>query len=504
MAIGAGALLAACGASSSASAPHGAGTPKRGGTLRAAITGGSSADTLNPLNALSNVDYARIQNLFEGLVEVAPSGESKMVLAEEITPNVHGDLWTVRLRRGIEFHDGRELTAADVIYSLRAILNPKSPGIGAPALTAINTTTLKKLDRYTVSVPCRTPFATFVEALAIPGYCDVVPVGFDPKRPVGTGPFKFVSFSPGVQSTFTRHANYWRAGRPYLDSVVITDYADETSQVNALVAGQVDVVNLLSIDSLAEVQSSGKQVLSSPGGGWNPIVMRTDVSPFNDVRVRQAMRVAIDRQQMLELVFGGRGTLGNDIFGIWSSDYDRSIPQRKQDIALAKSLLKQAGREGLTVELVIAPIAQGTVKMAQVLAQQVSAAGINVKLRQVTVAEMFGPNFTKWPFAENYWYYNFYLPNVALATLSSAPYNDTHFSDPRYDSLYRGAIAELDASKRAEIAHEMQMIDYTQGGLIVPFFPPVIDGYATNVHGLVPSKSGISLNSFQFTDLWLA
>src|SRR4029077_19751779 len=129
-------------------------------------------------------------------------------------------------------HDGRELTADDVIYSIRAILNPKAPGIGAPALAPIDTASLKKLDKYTVSVPCKTPFATFVEALAIPGYSAIIPTGFDQRHPVGTGPFKVVSFTPGVQSTFTRHAHYWQTGRPYLERVVITDYADETSQVN--------------------------------------------------------------------------------------------------------------------------------------------------------------------------------------------------------------------------------------------------------------------------------
>lgn len=503
LALGTGGLLSAFG-STGPTARQAAATPKRGGTLRAGITGGSSSDTLNPLNAISNADYSRVQNLFEGLAQIDTNGAPKLVLAESVTPNANGSVWTIRLRRGVEFHNGKELTADDVIYSFRTILNPKAPGIGATTLASIDAARLKKLDKYTVSVPCKTPFATFLEALAIPGYSDIVPVGFDKTHPVGTGPFKLVSFTPGTQSTFARNANYWQTGRPYLDGVVITDYPDETSQVNAFVAGQVDVVNLLSIDSLPQVRSAGKHVLISLGGGWVPFTMRVDTTPFNDVRVRQALRYAIDRPQMLDLVFGGHGTLGNDLFGIWSSDYDHSLPQRKQDIPQAKSLLKQAGRAGLSIELVTADIAQGAIACAQVLAQQVSAAGINVKLRQVTVSELFGSNFIKWPFAQDYWYYDFYLPAAGLATLSTAPYNETHFKNPRYDSLYRQATATLNATKRAEISHEMQQIEYNEGGYIIPFFPPVIDGYGSNVHGLTTTKSGISLNSYQFTDVWLA
>ena len=127
---------------------------------------------------------------------------------------------------------------------------------------------------------------------------------------------------------------------------------------------------------ISEVQGEGKNVLLSAGGGWNPFTMRVDTGTFSDVRIRQAMRLVVDRQQMLDLVFGGFGTLGNDLFGIWAPEYDHSLPQRHQDIDQAKSLLKAAGAEGLHVTLVTSDIAQGTVLAAQVFAQQASEAGI--------------------------------------------------------------------------------------------------------------------------------
>jgi peptide/nickel transport system substrate-binding protein len=240
LAIGSASLLSACGVNAAAiTAPvhRASGPPKRGGTLRAAITGGSSADTLDPLSSVSNADFARVNNLFEPLLGLTPDAQPVFVLADELTPNATATEWVLRLKPGITFHNGKSLTADDVIYTFRTVLNPKAPAAAAAGLASIDAKGMAKLDPLTVRIPCRTPFATLHQALAIPTYSDVIPVGFNPKAPVGTGPFKLQSFTPGVQSTFVRYGNYWQTGVPYLDQVVITDYTDQTSQVNALLSG---------------------------------------------------------------------------------------------------------------------------------------------------------------------------------------------------------------------------------------------------------------------------
>jgi peptide/nickel transport system substrate-binding protein len=142
------------------------------------------------------------------------------------------------------------------------------------------------------------------------------------------------------------------------------------------------------------------------------------------------------------------------------------------------------------------------INMAQVYAQQAAAAGINAKLRQVTVTDFYGPNYLKWVFAQDYWYYSAYFPQVNQATLPGAPFNETHFNNPKYIKLYNQALATLDVSKRTEIAHEMQMIDYNEGGYIIPFFPAVIDGYAPTVNGIAVSKTGASFNNWDFEHMW--
>jgi peptide/nickel transport system substrate-binding protein len=506
-ALSAGNLLAACGGGSSSSgtsaATTAAGPVKRGGTLRAGFGGGNNADTLDAINPINHIDFARIYQLYDELVAFDKDAKPQMALAESITPNASATEWTIRLRPGVTWHNGKDFGADDVIHTFETIMNPKSPGPGASAMAAMDVAGIKKLDKLTLRIPFKTPYAPFIDTLPC-YYYHIIPVGYDPKNPVGTGPYKYKSFTPGQQSVFTKNENYWQSGLPYTDEVVITDYADETSQINALVGGQADVVDLLTSDAINSVQSGGGNILISSGGGWTPFTMRVDAAPFNDVRVRQAMRLAVDRKQMLDLLFGGNGTLGNDVFGIWDPEYDHALPQREQDLEQAKSLLKQAGHEGLSVQLVTGPIAQGTVKAAQVLAQQATGAGMNINLRQVTVTEFYGNNYLKWVFAQDYWTYDPYLPQVGFATIKTSPFNETHFNDPQYTKLYREGLATLDAAKRKQILAEMQRIDYDRGGYIIPFFPPVIDGYSKKVNGDVQGKTGWGFNTYDLKRLWLS
>ncbi len=488
-------------------APASSGNPseariRRGGTFRAGLTGGSSADTLDGDDAITNMDFARVNNLYEPLIYMNADATPELWLAEEVTPNSTATSFTIRVRPDITFHNGKTLGADDVIFTFQRILDPKAPLEGATPLAAVDLAGIKKLDDRTLRVPCKTPFVTFPQVLSI-WYYLIVPVGYDVHKPVGTGPFRYKSFTPGVESVFTRYDDYWRHPLPYLDEVVISDFPDETSQLNGLASGEVDAVNLLSATSIPGVKSSGAKVLISPGGGFTPFTMRVDEAPFNDVRVRQAMRLLVDRHQMLELVFAGHGTIGNDVFGIWAPEYDHALPQRHQDIDQAKFLLKKAGHEGLKTQIVTADIAQGTTLAAQVFAEQAKKAGVTVGIDTVTVTDFYGSSYLKWTFAQDFWYYNYYLPQVAAATLPTSPFNECHFDNSKYDGLYAKALRTLDRSTRFDLEHEMMEIDYDEGGYIIPYFPPVIDGFSSKVHGLVASKTGLSLNSFNFSEIWM-
>ena len=498
-----GGVLSSCGASHSSPPKQEPRKPKRGGALRVGLTGGTSSDTLDPDNTINNVDFARAFNLFNSLVELNLDAQPELSLAEEVTPNSSATAWTIRVLPDVTWHNGKSLGADDVIFTLRRIANPKSPLEGASQIAALDLSNIEKLDARTIRIHCHTPFSTFAETLA-GNFFFVVPVGFDVKHPVGTGPFRFGTFSPGVQSSFPRFDNYWQHSHPYVDSLLITEYANETSQLDALQSGQEDVIGLLSPSSITSARTNGGQVVVSRGEGWNPFTMRVDVPPFHDNRVREAMRLIVDREEMLGAVFSGYGTLGNDVFTIFDSTYDHSLPQRHQDIPRAKALLKAAGAEGLHVQLVTSAIAQGVVQSAQVFAQQAQAAGVTVSLNNVTPTAFYGANYLKWTFAQDDWVYVPYLVQVSQATLPSAPFNECHFDDPQYNSLYQHALATTDDAKRTELIHDMQVIDYTSGGYIIPYFPPVIDAHSQKVQGIKTSRTGLPLSNYGFKSMWFA
>ena len=198
----------------------------------------------------------------------------------------------------------------------------------------------------------------------------IVPADYDPKNPVGTGPFKYKSFTPGKNSVFTKYDDYW-GDKAFVDELHIQDFADPSAQVNALQAGQVQTIDNLPYNLIDTVKGQGGQIIEAETGAWVPFTMRVDVKPFSDVRVRQAMRLICDRQQMIDNALSGKGTLGNDLYAPFDPAYAKDLPQREQDIDQAKSLLKQAGQEGLQVQLFtgddigpVAPASGGAVRGA--------------------------------------------------------------------------------------------------------------------------------------------
>src|SRR6266508_6002708 len=243
-AIAGGVILGTGGLASVAQAAPHAAKPKRGGTFRIGVSGGSSKDFIDGQNIVTRPDQARIVTGWETLVTF--NSNFKLVfggLAEEVSTKT-GDVWTIRVRSGIEFHNGKTLGADDVIYSLRRLINPKLKLFGGAALASIDPQRMKKLDKRTVRLTLKRKDATILDALA-QYVAGIVPVGYSPnaigraKPNVGTGPYKVQSFPPGQRSVHVRNPNYWRSGQPYFDQVVIIDFPEDSARVNALLGGQI-------------------------------------------------------------------------------------------------------------------------------------------------------------------------------------------------------------------------------------------------------------------------
>ncbi len=502
--VGAGASLVGCAGGDGQSAQAGGptGEPKRGGTLRVGAQGGASTDTLDAQNGLTNTDYTRNAQLYDPLVWLDDKAQPQLVLAQEITPNKDGTAWTIVIPAGVTTHQGKPFTADDVLYSFKRMVDNNLPGLYS--LGPIDIANSKVESPTTLTVAYSKPYAILVEGLTTV-FMNMVPRDYDPKKPDGTGPFKYESFTPGVASKFVRNENYWQEGLPYLDAVVTTNIADETSQVNALQSGQVDAINYLSEGSVAALQQGGMHVVVSDSGGWGPFTMRVDRKPYDDVRVRQALRLVVNRQEMLDQVFGGKGKIGNDVFGIFDKDFPTDLPQREQDIDQAKSLLKAAGQENLVIELVTTPNAPGMIPAAQVFATQAKNAGVTVNIVQQTTTDYFANSYLKTTFSQDYWPTQPYLVAAGQALAGpDAPFNACKFDDPEYNSLYAQAIAEIDAGKRAELISEMVHLDYDRGANIIPYFFPTIDATTQNMGGVKEWASGFSPSGNDFAHFWLA
>jgi peptide/nickel transport system substrate-binding protein len=329
-----------------------------------------------------------------------------------------------------------------------------------------------------------------------------VPADYDPKNPVGTGPFKYQSFTPGQRSVFTKNENYWETAKPFVDQLVIIDFPDDTARTNALLGGQVDAIDNLPASQVAGVKGNPNlRVLISETGAWQPFTMRIDSSPFDDNRVRQAMRLIVDREQMVQQVLSGQGRVANDLYAPYDPAFAKDLPQRKQDLEQAKSLLKQAGRENLTVELVTAPVFQGIVEAAQVFAEQAKGAGVTVKVKKVDSGTFYGDNYLKWPFAQDFWATRTYLAQVAQGDLPNSPFNETHWGKGKFEGLIRQARAEIDETKRAAILHDAQQMQYEEGGYIIPYFSNIIDAYSAKLGGFTEAKSGFPFGNYWFKNI---
>jgi peptide/nickel transport system substrate-binding protein len=497
--VGAGGFLAACsGSSSSSSHAVASSSPKRGGDLKVGLTGGGPTDTIDPHKGITYLDTSRLQSLYSPLVQLDANAKLEYMLAESITPASSNDFtqWEIKLRPGVTFHDGKPLTAQDVVFTLNRIVSNGYSGTNP--LGPIDIKNTKAVDTHTVLVKMTKPYSSFATQIAAAWvYLYIAPVGFNPAKPVGTGPFMFKSLSSGQRSLFTRNPNYWRSGLPYANTLEIIDFATTVSLADALQTGVIHAAGTLDGPQMATLDNvSGVKALPSKAGGIVPFTMRVDTPPFHDVRIRQALRLLVDRAQLIDSALDGHGTLAYDVFSPFDQNFDTKLV-RHTDVAQAKFLLKQAGQENLTVTLTTSQIATGTVAMATVLAEQAKVAGVKINVNNVPSGTFFGKQYLSWPFAQDYYNYFPYIPQVAESMLSGSPFNETHTNDPAYTKLYDQANATASGSAlEKEILYEMQDFDFNKGGYIIPAYVDGLDAYSTKIAGFRPAKIGQPLSNF--------
>jgi peptide/nickel transport system substrate-binding protein len=461
---------------------------RRGGTFRQATSGGSS-DFIDGQHIVAKPDIARLVATFEPLSyfneEYVPVVDG---LAEEITAEA-ADVWTIRLRAGLEFHDGKTL-------------NPDLGLFGQAGFGAIDPNGIEKMDERTIRLNLSRPDATLLDAFS-QYFQGVVQEGYSPDAvgqgdPIGTGPFRVASFQPGQRSEHVRFENYWREGQPYFDEVHIIDFPTENAKINALLGGQIDAATDVPFGQIPLIEGrENLAIYESESGGWTPITMRVDQEPFKDVRVREAFRLIANREQMVSQGLAGYGRVANDIYAPFDPCYfGDDFPQREQDIEQARSLLSAAGQDGLTIDCYTTPADTGMVEGAQVFAENAREAGVTVNVKNVDSGVFYGDQYLQWTFATDFWGGRNYLAQVAVGSLPNSAFNETHWNHPRFNSLYEQALGTVDEAARCELIREMQQLEYDEGGHILWGFKNLVDGHSREVVGLKPDRGTLNLNKY--------
>jgi peptide/nickel transport system substrate-binding protein len=495
LATGSAALGAGAGAAAAASKAANTGTPpnpKHGGNLRVGIAGNGTSETYNPFIVSTPIDTLHTSCVFDPMIRPAPFYGTEPGLITAWNSNKDATVWELKLRQGVTWHDGKPFTPEDVMYTLRQMAGPNS--LASYAVSNVRLNDLKKLDAHTLRVPLSRPIAY------LPGYFIYTNEAFvvqngtkNYSKPVGTGPFKLQSFVPGQRSVLAANRHYWDSPKPYPDQLEVISIDDPTARINALMGGQIDLcLNYPFAEAAANLKSSQiKVVVGEPGVSY-VFYMRCDAGPFKDVRVRQAMRLIIDRPAMIEAAMSGFAGVGNDLLCPGVKYFDKSIPQRTQDVAKAKSLLKAAGASNLRVTLNTAEVLPGFTAAATVFAQQAAAAGVQIKVNRQQPAQYFNPQifYLKESFAQDAWPGPSLVNNYSQQYLKDSVYNETHFRSDSYDNLFFKAEAETNPQKAQQLWNQVQQIQWQQGGHIVWAYWKSTDAASPNVRGFGEPGSG--------------
>lgn len=488
--------------------------PKRGGTLRVGVVG-DVKDILDAQYIVSIPDIVRLNVGFESFMSYDDNFQPvyEDSVSEEVTAK-SASSYVIRVKKGIEFHNGKTVTAADLAYSWKRLADPSLKGTKS-IRPFLNPDGVTKIDNRTVQLNLLQPNADFKTVMCSYG-STLVPDGYqafskDPVQ-IGTGPFKLQSFTPGVGSTHVRHANYWDTGKPYFNEVQVLSFADTTALTNALQGGQIDAAINVPLALLPTLKKNKKlDVYTNSAGKITPICLVIDQAPFNDVRVRRAMKLLINRKKLIKQVLSGNGTISNDDYSPADPNYNaNAYPQQEQDIPGALKLLKDAGyspSNPVTFDLKAPDDDAALSGLAKAFAEQVNtASGGVVKCSAVTIATGYWSKEYMGAGEKAFMtYYNPkpYFPQFAGMVFT---YPETHF--PEVGSTikddYFKALATVSPAKRKAIIAKMQKEEHERGGYIIPYFVNAADAFNTKLQGVVKRRASLPLDTYgrHFKNLW--
>jgi peptide/nickel transport system substrate-binding protein len=478
--------------------------PQSGSMLRLGMAGGASSDTLDPRTFLDWVPINVGYQLMNGLVEIDAAGKAVPELLAAWETNADAREWVFDLRQGVLFHNGKALDADDIIYSINL---HRGDSVSAARGVVENIRDIKKLDSRRVRIVLAGGDADLPSTLS-DYHLLVVPDGFtDWARPIGTGAYKLERFEPGIRCITTKAGSYWKPDAGHVDAIELLVINDGMARINALISGQVDVINRID-GRTADLLRRNKtlQVIRSQTGQHAILAMDCSADPYTDNDIRLALKYAVDRERIVKTVLNGYGVVGNDQPISRGNPYYANLPQHAYDPDKARYYLKRARRARLDVELQVSEAAFSGAVDAGVLFQAAAAdSGINVTLKREPVDGYWSNVWSKAPFCATYSDGRATLDGAfSKAYKSTSATNDTHWRRPDFDRLANEARAMLDPTRRRELYGECQRMICEEGGAIIPMFVDHIEAGSTRVQGWKPSAIFDLMNQRIGEKVWLS
>jgi len=464
--------------------------PKKGGTFRLGSGHGATTDTLDPATWTNGFQFNMSVGMFGAqLTEIDQKTAVKPHLAESFEPADGAKKWVFKLRKGVTFHDGKNVTAKDVVETYNYHRGESTKSAIKSALAIVDDIKADGAD--TVIFALKSGSADFPYVTSdyhLPIYPAKDGGGIAWEKGVSAGPFIIENYEPGVKCTTKRNPNYFKTDQPYFDSAEQLSIVDVTARTNALNTGELHYINrvdLKTIDLLK--QNPNLEIVNLTGFGHYVALMNVTTPPFDKVDVRSAMKWAINRQEIVDKVLSGYGSPGNDNPIAPAIKYATNPePVYKYDPEKAKFHLKKAGMETLKVDLSTSNAAfSGAVDAALLMQQQAQAAGIDINVIREPDDSYWDNVWMKKPFCTSYWGGR---PTCdwmfTTAYAAGAAWNDTFWNNARFNELLVQARAETDDAKRQAMYAEMQQIVHDDGGLILLMFNNFVSANSKDVaHG---------------------
>ncbi|WP_405110615.1 ABC transporter substrate-binding protein [Phaeobacter sp. BS52] len=466
--------------------------PVKGGTLKLGSIGGGSTDSLDPAVAASQVPYHNLYQFGETLVNVTPEGGIENRVAESVEASADAKTWTFKIRKGVEFHNGKPVTAEDVMRTMERHSNEDSKSGALGIMRGIES---MKADGDNFVVSLTTPNADLPYLMADYHLMIQPDGGFDnPAAGIGSGAYMLEADEPGVRHMWKKNPNYWDDSRGHVDEVEIVVINDATARMAALQSGQVHIANRVEpkVAGLLD-RAPNLTVRNAAGPGHYVFIMHCDTAPFDNNELRLALKYAINREEMVDKVLRGYGSVGNDMpVNAAYPLFDDSIPQRPFDPAKAAEHYKKSGHDGSPITLRVSDVAfPGALDAAQLFQQSANAAGIPLELKREPGDGYWSEVWNAQPFCASYWGGRPVQDQMySTAYLSTADWNDTRFKREDFDKLLFAARGELDEAKRKALYSQMGMMVRDEGGLICPMFNDFIEATSSKVQGWVVDSTG--------------